>query len=192
MGGEVVVCDSKGALHRGRKNLGMVKEAILEYSNPSDKAGSLKEILAGADVFIGVSRGGLLNADDIRTMAPNPIVALAPRPAWGAAGGALAGERRAVERGEGTAAAPTPRPGPPPRTRQGAIRAAGRQAPRPRLALLGIGGVGSKYERLFLNYHQPEPDIGHTHIRRCSVSAKNQGFILIEFVAATPCDLGFS
>jgi hypothetical protein len=50
----------------------------------------------------------------------------------------------------------------------------------------------SKYERLFLNHHQPEPDIWHTHIRRCSVSAKNQGFILIEFVAATPCDLGFS
>ena len=74
MVGEVVVCDSTGALHRGRKDLGMVKEAILEYSNPSDKAGSLKEILAGADVFIGVSRGGLLNADDIRTMAPNPIV----------------------------------------------------------------------------------------------------------------------
>ena len=60
------------------------------------------------------------------------------------------------------------------------------------LALLGIGGVGSRYERLFLNHHQPESDVRHTHIRRCSVSAKNQGFILIEFVAATPCDLGFS
>jgi len=72
--GEIVVCDSRGALRRGRTDLGPVKEAILEYSNPENKSGSLKELLAGADVFIGVSRGGLLDAADIRTMAPDPIV----------------------------------------------------------------------------------------------------------------------
>jgi len=72
--GEVVVCDSKGALHRGRNDLGPVKEAILEYSNPESKSGSLKELLEGADVFIGVSRGGLLEADDIRRMADNPFI----------------------------------------------------------------------------------------------------------------------
>ncbi len=74
MVGEVIVCDSKGALHRGRKDLGSVKEAILEYSNPSDKAGTMREMLVGADVFIGVSRGNLLGAEDVRLMAPNPIV----------------------------------------------------------------------------------------------------------------------
>ncbi len=74
MVGEVVVCDSKGAIHRGRTNLGSIKEAILEYSNPDGKSGTLKEILAGADVFIGVSRGELLCAEDVRTMAPDPIV----------------------------------------------------------------------------------------------------------------------
>ena len=72
--GEIVVCDSKGALHRGRNNLGPIKEAILEYSNAQNKSGSLEEMLDGADVFIGVSRGGLLNAENIRRMAPDPIV----------------------------------------------------------------------------------------------------------------------
>ena len=74
MVGEVIVCDSKGAIHAGRTDLSPIKKAILEYSNPSGKAGLMKEILAGADVFIGVSRGGLLTADDVRTMAPEPIV----------------------------------------------------------------------------------------------------------------------
>lgn len=72
--GEVIVCDSQGAIHEGRSNLGAVKKAILEYSNPDGKSGTLKEVLAGADVFIGVSKGGLLTADDIQTMAPDPIV----------------------------------------------------------------------------------------------------------------------
>ncbi len=74
MVGEVIVCDSRGSLHRGRKDLGPVKEAILEYSNPSDKSGTLREMLVGADVFVGVSRGGLLEAADVRLMAPDPIV----------------------------------------------------------------------------------------------------------------------
>ncbi|MDP4626259.1 MAG: NADP-dependent malic enzyme [Akkermansiaceae bacterium] len=74
MVGEVIVCDSKGAIHKGRTDLGSVKKAILAYSNPNDKSGSLREILAGADVFIGVSKAGLLTSDDVRTMAPDPIV----------------------------------------------------------------------------------------------------------------------
>jgi len=72
--GDVVVCDSKGALHRGRDDLGPIKQAILEYSNPGDKTGSLKELMEAADVFVGVSRGGLLEAADIRRMARDPIV----------------------------------------------------------------------------------------------------------------------
>jgi len=72
--GDVVVCDSKGALHRGRGDLGPIKQAILEYSNPDDKTGSLKELMEAADVFVGVSRGGLLEAADIRRMAQDAIV----------------------------------------------------------------------------------------------------------------------
>jgi len=72
--GEVVVCDSKGALHKGRDDLGEVKQAILAYSNPHNKGGSLRELLTEADVFIGVSRGNLLEEEDIRRMAPDPII----------------------------------------------------------------------------------------------------------------------
>lgn len=71
---EVIVCDSRGALYAGRPELGPVKEAILEYSNPRNRKGSLQEVMADADVFIGVSRGNLLQADDIRRMAKDPLV----------------------------------------------------------------------------------------------------------------------
>ncbi|MCA9250824.1 MAG: NADP-dependent malic enzyme [Phycisphaerales bacterium] len=71
---DIVVCDSKGALHRGRTDLGPVKEGILEYSNLENETGSLQDVLAGADVFVGVSGGGLLTSEDIRKMAPDPIV----------------------------------------------------------------------------------------------------------------------
>ena len=72
--GEIIVCDSRGALHRDRTDLGPVKEAILEFSNPGNKRGALKEMLAGADIFIGVSRAGLLVEADIKTMATDPII----------------------------------------------------------------------------------------------------------------------
>ncbi|MGC9452606.1 MAG: NAD(P)-dependent malic enzyme [Oceanipulchritudo sp.] len=71
---EIIVCDSKGALHQDRSDLGPVKEEILKYSNPRNRKGSLKDMLDGADVFIGVSRGGLLTPADVRTMAPAPII----------------------------------------------------------------------------------------------------------------------
>jgi len=72
--GEVIVCDSKGALHRDRDDLGPVKRAILEYTNPQNRAGDLHAMLEDADVFIGVSRGGLLEAHDVQRMAADPIV----------------------------------------------------------------------------------------------------------------------
>jgi len=71
---DVVICDSKGAIHRDRKDLSADKQALLSYTNRDNRQGSLAEVLAGADVFIGVSRGGLLNADHVRSMADDPIV----------------------------------------------------------------------------------------------------------------------
>ena len=72
--GEIIVCDSKGAIHSGRDDLTPTKEAIAARSNPHQKTGILREVLPEADVFVGVSRGGLLDSDDIRTMAPDPLV----------------------------------------------------------------------------------------------------------------------
>lgn len=71
---DVIVCDRKGIIHSGRENLTAEKKELLSISNRSHRSGSLKDALKGADVFIGVSAGGILNADDIRTMAPDPIV----------------------------------------------------------------------------------------------------------------------
>ena len=72
--GKIRVCDSKGALWPGRPGNSPVKEEIAQLTNPDAEQGSLRDVLAGADVFVGVSRGNLLTADDIRGMAANPIV----------------------------------------------------------------------------------------------------------------------
>lgn len=71
---EVIACDSRGALHEGRDDLSPTKREMLGYTNPHDRRGPLGEVLDGADIFIGVSRGGLLSASEIRTMADDPIV----------------------------------------------------------------------------------------------------------------------
>jgi malate dehydrogenase (oxaloacetate-decarboxylating) len=47
---------------------------LLNYTNREDRTGSLRDALKGADVFIGVSVANVLNQDDIRHMAPGPIV----------------------------------------------------------------------------------------------------------------------
>ena len=71
---DIVVCDSRGAIHAGRAGLSPEKEALLAYTNPAAHTGSVHEVLQGADVFIGVSKGGLLAAGDIQRMAEAPII----------------------------------------------------------------------------------------------------------------------
>ncbi len=71
---EVIICDSKGALHRGRTGLIQEKRELLTFTNSMHREGTVHDVLEGADVFIGVSQGGLLSADDVRRMAPNPIL----------------------------------------------------------------------------------------------------------------------
>ena len=71
---DVVVCDSKGAIHRDRSDLADYKKEILKFTNRENRSGSLMDVLAGSDVFIGVSKGGLLNKEDVATMQDNAIV----------------------------------------------------------------------------------------------------------------------
>lgn len=71
---EVVMCDSKGIIHAGREGLNKFKIEALEFTNPDNKTGSLKDALVGADVFIGVSVGNLLDRHDIATMARDSII----------------------------------------------------------------------------------------------------------------------
>jgi malate dehydrogenase (oxaloacetate-decarboxylating) len=71
---EVLVCDSRGVVHAGRDDLTPVKQDLLRYTNPAGRSGSLRDVLRGADVFIGVSQGNLLGEADIRSMAERPLV----------------------------------------------------------------------------------------------------------------------
>tara|TARA_B100000809_G_scaffold222029_1_gene230734 strand:- start:769 stop:1683 length:915 start_codon:yes stop_codon:yes gene_type:complete len=71
---DVILCDSKGIVSSQRTDLNSEKESTLAFTNMTNKNGSLFEAMKGADVFIGLSRGGLLNPENIRDMASDPIV----------------------------------------------------------------------------------------------------------------------
>tara|TARA_R110002096_G_scaffold84777_13_gene195549 strand:+ start:3118 stop:4296 length:1179 start_codon:yes stop_codon:yes gene_type:complete len=71
---DVIVCDSKGAIYKGRDDLNPQKQELLKFTNWEDRGGSLKEVIRGMDVFVGVSRGNLLNREDIKTMADESII----------------------------------------------------------------------------------------------------------------------
>lgn len=71
---DVVMCDRKGAIYKGREGLNDEKKKIAEISNKENKKGSLSDVLKGADVFIGVSAPNMLTQDMIRSMAKDPIL----------------------------------------------------------------------------------------------------------------------
>lgn len=71
---EVIMCDSVGIISKTRKDLNDSKKELLEFTNPNNLSGKLQDALKGADVFIGVSSGSILKAEDIRTMAKNPMI----------------------------------------------------------------------------------------------------------------------
>ena len=70
------VADQKGIIHEGRNDIeaGSSLAWIATNTNAERKSGTLKEALVGADVFIGVSAGNLLDAEDIQKMAKDSIV----------------------------------------------------------------------------------------------------------------------
>ncbi|MFI5606962.1 NADP-dependent malic enzyme [Amycolatopsis sp. NPDC051903] len=70
----LVVCDSEGVLHPGRDLVGE-KRWLAENTNAGGEArGSLRDAVAGADVFVGVSAGGLLSEEDVAGMAGRAVV----------------------------------------------------------------------------------------------------------------------
>ena len=70
----VVLCDRKGAIYKGRDGLNAIKAEMAEISNMEMKKGSLADVIKGADVFIGVSAPGSLTKEMVKTMNPDPIV----------------------------------------------------------------------------------------------------------------------
>jgi malate dehydrogenase (oxaloacetate-decarboxylating) len=71
---DVVAFDSRGAVRAGRDGLDAFKTWIAQNTNAAGFSGSLREGIAGADVFIGVSAPDLLTGDDIATMAEQAVV----------------------------------------------------------------------------------------------------------------------
>jgi malate dehydrogenase (oxaloacetate-decarboxylating) len=70
----IVGCDEGGALYRGREGLNPAKQEYAETTNPDNLRGTADEMLAGADVFIGVSVRGAISVEGVRAMAPRAIV----------------------------------------------------------------------------------------------------------------------
>lgn len=71
---DVILCDRTGAIYEGRDNLNDAKAAIAKVTNRAKKAGSLKEVMAGTDIFIGVSSPDIVDADMIKSMNADPVV----------------------------------------------------------------------------------------------------------------------
>ncbi len=72
--GNVICCDRQGAIYRGREGMNDSKAAFAQISNVHNEQGTLADVMAGADVFIGVSGPGLVSREMVASMASDPIV----------------------------------------------------------------------------------------------------------------------
>ncbi len=70
----VTMCDRKGTIYQGREGLSWLEEEIAEITNREKMAGSLADMLVGADIFIGVSGSGSVTTAMVRTMTKDAIV----------------------------------------------------------------------------------------------------------------------
>ncbi|MDE5584088.1 MAG: NAD-dependent malic enzyme [Ruminococcus sp.] len=72
---DVVLCDRKGAIYKGRKeDMNPVKEEMAEITNQQMRKGTLADVIKGADVFIGVSAPNCVTAEMVKSMAKDPIL----------------------------------------------------------------------------------------------------------------------
>ena len=70
----ITLCDRKGAIYAGRDGLNWIKEEMAQVTNTARQSGSLADVLAGADVFIGVSAPNSVTTDMVKTMNRDAIV----------------------------------------------------------------------------------------------------------------------
>ena len=73
--GDVTLCDRKGAIYAGRSDdMNWIKEEMAQVTNPEKRTGSLVDVLAGADVFIGVSAPGAVTKEMVQTMNAGAVI----------------------------------------------------------------------------------------------------------------------
>lgn len=70
----IVMVDSQGIISSERTDLNEEKQSLVGITNPEGLSGTLEDALVGANVFVGVSKGGLLKPEMVKTMAERPIV----------------------------------------------------------------------------------------------------------------------
>ncbi len=70
----LIGCDSKGAISVKRNDLNSSKQWFVENTNPNNEDGTIKTVIGGADVFLGVSAPNIINQKDLKTMSKDPIV----------------------------------------------------------------------------------------------------------------------
>lgn len=70
----ITMCDRKGAIYTGREGMNWIKEEMAQRTNLERKAGSLADMLVGADVFIGVSAPGMVTREMVQTMNRDAII----------------------------------------------------------------------------------------------------------------------
>ena len=69
------LCDRKGAIYAGRSDdMNWIKEEMAQVTNPEKRTGSLADVLAGADVFIGVSAPGVVTKEMVQTMNAGAVI----------------------------------------------------------------------------------------------------------------------
>jgi len=71
---DITMCDRKGAIYHGREGLNWIKTEMAEATNLSRKAGTLADMLVGADVFIGVSAPNTVTTEMVKTMNKDAII----------------------------------------------------------------------------------------------------------------------
>ena len=73
----IVICDRRGAIHAGREDyedMNEVKRWLAEHTNSDHRDGSPADVLEGADLFVGLSGPGIIEAADLARMNPDPFV----------------------------------------------------------------------------------------------------------------------
>ena len=71
---DITMCDRKGAIYKSREGLNWIKTEMTEVTNLSRKAGTLADMLMGADVFIGVSAPNTVTTEMVKTMNKDAII----------------------------------------------------------------------------------------------------------------------
>jgi malate dehydrogenase (oxaloacetate-decarboxylating) len=70
----IILCDTKGSIYAGRNDLNPSKQELASFTNPKHERGSLEDVIVHADVFIGISKPGVLTSEMIKTMKKDPII----------------------------------------------------------------------------------------------------------------------